>query len=192
MPESELHYVAALPRTELRHALRRSQVFDPPLRILAEDVLGADSSIDFIAVDPSGRIVLVLIGEDGQDRELLTRGLAQRAWVRPRVRDWLQLAPTLELASTAPVVACLLCSSFSPETRAAAADLGADVLDLSTLRCVRNGSQAAVLLERVSLPDRPNTRQASVESGAEHSMRFRSGLNAEDLQLTPEEIRDFE
>ena len=93
MPESDLRYVAALPRPELRNALRRAQAFDPPLRILAEDVLGADSSIDFVAVDPDGRVILVLIGEDGEDRELLTRAIAQRAWVRPRIRDeiWLKL-----------------------------------------------------------------------------------------------------
>ncbi len=192
MPESDWRYVAALPRPELRNLLRRAQAFDPPLRILAEDVLGADASIDFVAVDPEGRVVLVLIGEDGEDRELLTRALAQRAWVRPRIRDWLQLAPNLELSASAPVVASLLCSSFSADTRAAAADLGPDVLDLCTLRCVRNGSQATVLLERLSPPRPPIGRQAAVDPSLERGARFRSGLSAEDLQLTPEEIRDFE
>ena len=60
MPESDLHYVASLPRPELRNALRRAQAFDPPLRILAEDVLGADAPIDFIAVDPDGRVPIDL------------------------------------------------------------------------------------------------------------------------------------
>lgn len=192
MPESDLHYVAALPRPELRNALRRAQAFDPPLRILAEDVLGADATIDFIAVDPDGRVILVLIGEDGEDRELLTLGLAQRAWVRPRIRDWLQLAPNLELSASAPVVVSLLCSSFSSNTQAAAADLGPDVLNLSTLRCVRNGSEATVLLERLSPPCPPDGRQTGVDPPPAGGASFRSGLTAEDLQLSPEEIREFD
>jgi hypothetical protein len=191
MPESDLHYVASLPRPELRNALRRAQAFDPPLRILAEDVLGADAPIDFIAVDPDGRVVLVLIGEDGEDQELLTQALAQRAWVRPRIRDWLQLAPNLELSASAPVAVSLLCPSFSSSTQAAAADLGPDVLDLSTLRCVRNGAEATVLLERLSPPGPSDRRRAAVDPPAEGGPRFRSGLTAEDLQLTPEEISEF-
>jgi hypothetical protein len=192
MPEGDLRYVTALPRPELRKALRRAQVFDPPLRILAEDVLGADSSIDFVAVDPDGRVILVLIGEDGKDRELLTRAIAQRAWVRPRIRDWLQLAPNLELSESAPVVASLLCSSFSADTRTAAADLGPDVLDLCTLRCVRNGSEATVLLERLAPPDPTAGVPIAVDPPPQRGTRFRSGLSAEDLQLTPEEIREFD
>ena len=192
MPERDLRYVGALPRPELRNALRRAQAFDPPLRILAEDVLGADSSIDFVAVDPDGRVILILIGEDGEDRQLLTRALAQRAWVRPRIRDWLQLAPNLELSANAPVVASLLCSSFSADTRVAAADLGSDVLELCTLRCVQNGSEVTVLLERLSQPDPAAGRAIAVDLPPERSTRFRSGLSAEDLQLTLEEIREFD
>ncbi len=192
MPESDLHYVASLPRAELRNALRRAQAFDPPLRILAEDILGADAAIDFIGVDPGGRVVLVLIGEDGEDRELLTQALAQRAWVRPRIRDWLQLAPNLELSASAPVVVSLLCSSFSGDTLAAAADLGPEVLDLSTLRCVQNGSEATVLLERLSPRGGSPARPASVAPPPTGGSGFRSGLTAEDLQLTPEEISEFD
>lgn len=195
MADGGLRYVASLPRAQLRAALRRSAAFDPPLRILAEDVLGADASIDFVGVDPDGRVVLVLIGEDGEDRELLTRALAQRAWVRPRIRDWLQLAPNLGLRPDAPVVASLLCSSFCPDTLAAAGDLGAQTLWLSSLRCVQNGSEASLLLERLS-PPAPSAPSAEAGPAAhatlEHGSRFRSGLSADDLQLTAEEIRDFE
>ena len=192
MPDSDLHYVSALPRPALRNALRRAQAFDPPLRILAEDILGADAAIDFIGVDPGGRVVLVLIGEDGEDRELLTQALAQRAWVRPRIRDWLQLAPNLELSASAPVVVSLLCSSFSGDTLAAAADLGPEVLDLSTLRCVQNGSEATVLLERLPPRGGSPAGAAAVAPPPAGGSGFRSGLTAEDLQLTPEEISEFD
>ena len=111
--------------------------------------------------------------------------------MRPRIRDWLQLAPNLELSASAPVVASVLCSSFSADTRAAAADLGPDVLELCTLRCVRNGSEATVLLERLQ-PDPASGRPLAVDPPPEAGTPFRSGLSAEDLQLTPEEIREFD
>jgi hypothetical protein len=197
---SELRYVAALPRRELRKALRRPQAFSPPLRVLAEDVLGADSSIDLVAVDPSGRVVLVLIGEEGEDAALLTRALAQRAWVRPRIRDWLQLGPNLEISASAPVVALLLCPSFSPATRAAVNDLGSDFALLSSFRCIRNGATATVLVEPLegdrktedrSAPD-SNDRRPVGETRSGRSSRFRSGLSEADLGLTPEETREFQ
>jgi len=165
---------------------------EPNLRILAENVLGADTSIDFIAVDPDGRVVLVLIGEDGEDRGLLTQALAERAFVRPRLKDWLQLAPNLGVSATAPVVAHLLCPSFRPETRSAAADLGPEAVELFGLRCVQNGAEATVLLEPITPASRPAEQQAAVNTTPERPARFRSGLSAEDLGLTAQEIREFE
>ena len=196
---TELRYVA-LPRTELRKALRRPEAFTPPLRILAEDVLGADSSIDFVAVDPAGRVVLVLIGEEGEDAALLTQALAQRAWVRPRIRDWLKLGPTLEISASAAVVAVLLCPSFSPATRAAVDDLGAEVALLSTFRCIRNGAHATVLVEPLehdrtvenTAPPAPTRPPPRDPTAADRSSRFRSGLSEADLGLTPEETREFQ
>jgi hypothetical protein len=197
---NELRYVSALPRDDLRKALRRPGAFAPPLRILAEDVLGADAPIDFVAVDPSGRVVLVLIAEEGNDEALLTAALAQRAWVRPRIRDWLKLGPDLEVSASAPVVAALLCPTFKAATQAAAADLGPDIILLSTFRCIRDGADATVLveplerdrtLEDTSTPAPAPSRPPDA-ARSDRSSRFRSGLSEADLGLTAEETREFQ
>jgi hypothetical protein len=83
--------------------------------------LGANARIDFVAVEPPGRVVLILVGEDGEDLELIGRALAQRAWVEPRLRDWIQLGPNLGLMPNAGVRAILLCPAFRAETLAAIA-----------------------------------------------------------------------
>jgi hypothetical protein len=185
-----LRTLARLPRPELRAALRRSSPFEPPLDIVAEDVLGAEGPIDLVGVDPGGRVVAVLVGEPGEDRELLTRGLAQRAWLRPRLRDWLKLQPALPFSPEAPVAAWLLCASFGPDSLAAAAEIGAELVELFALRCVQNGSEAAVLVDRLSAP--PPVRQRASTASPAPGSRFRSGLSEQDLGLSPEEIRDFE
>lgn len=196
MPEPGplLGVAGPLPRDAIRDAVRRASPFEPPIRVLAEDVLGADSRIDFVAVDPSGRIVLVLIGDEGDDGGLLTRGLAQRAWVRPRLADWLKLGPQLEIQAQAPVQVALLCPSFSPETRAAAEDLGAEILQLYSCRSIRHDGGALALVERISPPvEAPFVASAPFEAPRPApASRFRSGLSEEDLGLTPDEIRDFE
>ena len=184
---------AALPRDAIRAVLRGPHAFDPPLRVLAEDVLGADSTIDLVTVDPAGRIVLVLVADDEQGAALLTRGLAQRAWVIPRLRDWLQLGPGLEISGTAPVVVRLLCPSFSPETRAAAETLSG-AIELFVCRPVRNGSETGVLLEPLLPgPAKPiDGRPTSEPPARSPGSRFRSGLSEDDLALSPDEIREFE
>ena len=131
----EISYIAPLPRAELRAVLRRSHgALDPSLRILAEDLLGAGSNIDLVAADAAGRVALILIGDEGGDRELFTRAIAQRAWVTARLRDWTQLAPSLGLDIDAPVRLSLLCPSYAAETLAAAAALGPDFMELSVVR----------------------------------------------------------
>jgi hypothetical protein len=187
MPEGRLRY-ATPRREELREALREPHAFDPPLRILAEDVLGADSKIDFVAVDRDARIVLVLLAEGPDDSTLLTRGLAQRAWVAPRVRDWLQLGADLQVSASAPVCARLLAPGFSPETRAAAEAVGPEAVELWACRGVHDGNHLSVLLE--PLTPAPTAGPAGVPG--EGSGRFRSGLSEEELGLGPEELRDFE
>ena len=181
-----------LSRDAIRAAVLQANPFEPPLRILAEDVLGADSRIDLVAADPSGHVVLVLIGDEGEDGALLTRGLAQRAWVRPRLADWLKLGPQLEIQAQAPVQVVLLCPSFSPETRVAAEDLGAGALQLYTCRNIRHAGGAIALVERISpLP----ARVANLPIGEPEpppAARFRSGLSEEDLGLSAEEIHDFD
>ena len=190
---AELRYRPWLPRGELRAQLRKPHAFEPPLRILAEGILGADSEIDLVGVDPRGRIVLVLVSEDGDDSALLARGLAHRAWVQPRLRDWLQLGGDLALQASAPVVAALLAPVFRPATRAAAEALGPDAVELWSCRCVQVGTESGVLLE--PLTDRAPASATPAPGGPATpgaGGAFRSGLSEEDLGLSPEEVSEFE
>jgi hypothetical protein len=209
MPESQplpdVRYTPARPRAELIAAIRDgSASLDPSLRILAENILGAGSQIDLVAADAEGRVVLVMLGEEGEDRDLFTRALAQRAWVAPRVRDWIQLAPSLGLRPDSSVTASILCPSYSPETVVAADAVGAQILQLSTYRWVQSGAATHVLIEpspRAQGADQPVTRRVSgtstghstaAEDGAGPGAPFRTGLTEEDLNLTPQEVRDFD
>lgn len=155
--------------------------------MIAEDLLGADGAIDLVALDPHGGVVLVLLADEGGDLELMGRALAQRAWVEPRLRDWLQLAPRLGLAAGAAVRLLLLAPGFGAAALAAAQAIGIGVADLATYRCVRNGGAVEVLLERVR--ERPRDRH---QGSAEPLSTFRSGLADADLSLTPEERSDLE
>ena len=158
----------------------------PSLHVLAEDLLGERTKIDLVGVEPGGRAVLVLVGQAGEDAALVTRALAQRAWVEARVGDWLKLAPGLEFRVPASVRAILLCPAFDPETVAAATSLGPEVIELATYRQLPNGGQSSLLLERVTRPESP--LDASATPG--HAP-FRSGLTESDLNLTPEEVSEF-
>jgi hypothetical protein len=188
--------------TELRRALipPRGELLDllgghlgaivPGWQPLAKDILGADLAIDLLGSDPSGRTVLVQVGGAGEDLELIGRALAQRAWVTPRVRDWLQLAPGLPLRPEAGVLAVLLCPAFRPEAAAAAHSLGPASLILATYRVFRDGSRFEPLLEPVGAA-------AAIEQplhAASHvaPAPFRTGLTDEDLDLTSDEHAEFE
>jgi hypothetical protein len=178
-------------RTELLRRLRRHVgVLDPSLHILAEEILGEGSVIDLVTVDSSGQVVLVMLGESGQDMALLTRALAQRAWVRARIRDWLKLAPGLDLRPDAGVRAILLCPTFHQETRAAAADLGREVVELATYRCLQGEGQTSLWVEVLENPS--STPVSSRDEPPSHTTSFRSGLTEEDFNLSLEEIRELE
>jgi hypothetical protein len=170
---------------ELR--LRATRLW-PALRVIAEDVLGADAAIDWVALEPGGRAVVVIVGEPGQDLELVTRALAQRAWLAPRLRDWLQLAPRIGLRPEAGVRAVALGAGFRSEALAAARSLGSDVLSLASYRCVRDAEGVSVLLEAEdTAPALPTNGSGTVAPEP-----FRTGLSDLDLGLTPEETREFE
>lgn len=186
----DLERVPAPPRPELLRQLR-TQLGDiqPGLRFVAERLLGADSPIDLLAVDPAGRAVLLLVGEPDGDLELLGRALAQRAWARARLADWAQLGPQLGLLPEAGAVAFLLCPHFRQETRLAAEALGADAPGLIRVRWLRRGESLELLLETELAP-----RAGAPEPTDPHppgTARFRSGLSDEDLALTPEERAEF-
>jgi hypothetical protein len=188
--------------TELRRALTppRGELLDllggrlgevvPGWQLLAKDLLGADLAIDLLGADSHGRAVLVQVGgAAGEDLELIGRALVQRAWVMPRVRDWLQLAPGLPLRPEAGVLAVLLCPAFRPEAVAATQALEPASLVLATYRVFRDGSRFEPLLEPVGVAAvEPPLQPVSPASAAP----FRTGLTDEDLDLTRDEHAEFE
>ena len=188
---SELALVAPLPRAELVGLLRaRIGHAVPGARLLAEGILGEGGRIDLVAVDPAGGVVLVLVGEPGQDLELVARALAQRAWVEARLGDWAQLAPDLGLRSDTRARVCLLCPSFGAEATAAARALGPQVVRLVRTRCVRGESgEVQVLLEHEGFDDIPD---APPEPTPPSGPAFRTGLTDADLGLDDEEHAAFE
>ncbi|MGE4605999.1 MAG: hypothetical protein AAEJ52_04585 [Myxococcota bacterium] len=186
---ADVELAAAPPRAHLIERLRpRLGELVPGLRVIAESLLGADSKIDFVAIEPSGRVVLILVGESGEDLQLVGRALAQRAWVEPRVRDWIQLAPSIAARPVAGVRVLLLCPDFCAQTEAAVASLGNDVVSLARFRCLRNGADLHLLFE--GTPGAPAAPADPPEMSA--LPPFRTGLTDEDLGLTDEERDSLE
>jgi hypothetical protein len=164
---------------------------DPSLRVVARDLLAAERSIDFVAVDSRGRAVLVLVGEERGDLILVAQGLAHRAWVAPRLQDWLQLSPNLGIRPEAGVRVVLLSPEFGPDARAAAGAAGDSPLELAIYRFVTNGAWESVLVEpleaRTHLHRVDSTAPAppipSPSDSLPRPASFRTGLREEDLVL---------
>ena len=136
-------------------------------------------------------LALILMGEEGEDLELVGRGLAQRAWVEARLCDWLQLAPDLGLRADARVKALLECPSLRPETLAAAGQLDPEILGLAVYRCVRNGASIETLVEPVTVT--PPEAEAPVDEPEPLPVpSFRTGLSDSDLGLSSEERSELE
>ena len=161
--------------------------------------MGLTSPIDLLAVGSKGEVVLLLLALEGEnDAALLTRCLAQRAWAAPRLRDWAQLAPELELAADAPIRVILLAPDFSSETLAAAASLRPGVVQLVRHVSLRVGGQPGLLFEPVGsdtnspLPRPPGTRERQRGKLPGALPRFRSGLSDNDLALKPKSEEPFE
>lgn len=117
-------------RLALRGALLR---LTPPLETIAEDVLGVVSRIDLVTRDPDGAVTLVLVAQSGADLARLGEGIAQRAWLAPRLADWNQLAPHLALAAERGARLLLVAPRFDDRTRAAVEALGRDGVRLAEL-----------------------------------------------------------
>lgn len=113
-------------RLALRGALLR---LTPPLETVAENVLCAVSRVDLVARDPGGAVSIVLLSEEGADLARLAEGIAQCAWLTPRLCDWEQLAPHLQL-ETSGARLLLACPRFDERTRLAAAALGTERVHL--------------------------------------------------------------
>jgi hypothetical protein len=160
-------------------------------RPIAEGVLGAESRMDFVGVDPEGRAAVALVGGPGADLELLARGLAQRAWLRSRLPDWLQLAPDLGARPEADVAIVLLCPAFRTEAVSAAREAGGVVL--ARYRFVWDAGASRALLELLDEPEWGESPRTAVgpTSSLEPSP-FRTGLTEADFALGGDEKADLE
>ncbi len=160
------------------------------MRALADEILGLSSVIDLVAVDGEGCTVLVLIGQAGEDMALVTRALAQRAWLAPRLRDWLKLAPDLGIRPEGPVRAILLAPNFQPEARAAVESIGAEALQLVTYRRTAGDRGCVLWLEDSASQPTPATTQS--RPAQRKLPAFRSGLSEGDLSFSGDELREFD
>jgi hypothetical protein len=164
-------------RQELLRLLRSQLPKLPdPLEIVAEQMLGLESRIDFVARDRRGQVVLVFLADRGSDLRLLADSLAQRSWIEPRVRDWLKLAPQLGFCPELGVRVLLLAPHLDPRTIAAAKSLEGPTIDLGIHRPVSNGAGVEILIEVLDA-----SPPVSSEVAEPIVSRFRTGLCAEDL-----------
>ena len=185
-------------RRAIRHRLRR---LDPGIRVIAEGFLAEASAIDLLAVGGEGEIISIRIGRDGEDGALLTQSLADLSWLRPRITDFLKLAPSLGLEPSAEPRAMLFCPEFQRETRAAVENFPARSIELATYHCLRQQGQLSVLLATES-PARPQTgeptrtemnppgpiaQREAPRVDLPSPARFRTGLSDADLVLEVDE-----
>jgi hypothetical protein len=160
----------------LRRLRSRLPKLADPLEIVAEQILGLDSRIDFVAKDRRGQVVLVFVADRGSDLGLLADSLAQRSWMEPRVADWLKLAPELGLRPELGVRVLLLAPQLDPRTISAAKSLEGLRIDLGICRPVSNGAGIEILIELLDTPPAISTAVSEPIVS-----RFRTGLRAEDL-----------
>jgi hypothetical protein len=208
-------------RRAIRHQLRR---LDPTIRVIAESYLAQSTPIDLLAVGGEGEIISIRIGSSdfasgtsqasstpvpcgSSDAALLTQSLADLSWLRPRLGDFLKLAPGLGIEPSAEPRAMLCCDRFSGETRAAVENFPSRQIELLTYHCLRQRGQLAVLFESwVGLGNQathaygdPNpgfqsrgSPRGSPLAGAPSPSKFRTGLTTADLcnDLEEEKILD--
>ena len=178
------------PRPALLGAIAQAlAALDPPLRVVAERVLGLDARIDLVARDARGGVAVVCVAEAGEDLARLADALAQRSWLEPRLRDWLQIAPDLPIDPERGVRALLLAPRFDARTLAAARALGEATLELAVWRARREATGWTAELETVGGPE-PGPGEALLVAPPESL--FRTGLDEADLGLAAPEDLDPE
>jgi hypothetical protein len=166
----------------LRRELRaRLGLLGAPLQLLAEDVLGEDDArIDWVAVEPDGRLCVVLLAAGAADEGLLARGLAQRAWMQARVPDWQKLVPGLGARADLRPRLLLIATDFSRLVRIAAREADPDGLRLACYRWAPGQSGgSALVVEAVDALPAPRVPQEP--PAAPLASVFRSGLGERDF-----------
>lgn len=161
----------------LRQLRSRLPKLPDPLEIVAEQILGLESRIDFVAKDRRGQVVLVFLADRGSGLGLLADSLAQRSWMEPRVADWVKIAPHLGLRPQLGVRILLLASHLDPRTVAAARSVDGPVIDLGICRPVANAGTGIEIL--IDVPEAP--QPSWVRASEPIASRFRTGLRAEDF-----------
>jgi hypothetical protein len=190
MPEPSPHQ--PLSRADLRRRLRaRLAELGPPLRLLAEEIRGDDEAvIDWVAAEPDGRVVVVLLDLEAGDPMLLAEGLTQRAWVMARLPDWLKLAPGLGVRAELRPALLLLAPRFSRKTRIAAREADPAGIWLGRIGWAGRGPASEPEIDLVRPPrEIPLAQQESAATLP--AAGFRTGLTDEDLGLTPAERASF-
>lgn len=156
--------VAQLRRTEILECLEGLLGASPePLRLIVRDIQGLGGPIDAVACDATGTPVLIGIATPDGAADPLGSLLAQRAWVAPRIRDWLQLNPQLPFRPDVRPRMLLLAGHWEAATLAAAAEIG---VELGQLRALETAEGTVVGLEppperASSAPERPPLERAS-------------------------------
>ena len=191
-------------RRAIRHQLRR---FDPTIRVIAESFLAEASPIDLLAVGGEGEIISIRIGRDDEDARLLTQSLADLSWLRPRLGDFLKLAPGLGIEPSAEPRAMIFSTHFANETRAAVENFPSRSIELLTYHCFRQQGQLAVLFESGSpsqtqsaaqdagglqMYGRPGPARGLPLAGAPSPSNFRTGLCDADLTSDLEEEKSLD
>jgi hypothetical protein len=191
-------------RRAIRHQLRR---FDPTIRVVAEAFLAEASPIDLLAVGGEGEVISIRIGQDDEDARLLTQSLADLSWLRPRLGDFLKLAPGLGIEPSAEPRAMLFAPRFASATRAAVENFPSRSIELLTYHCFQQQGQLTVLFESWAPPrahsPAPNTGEyrISEQPGVKTRSRlgdtpspssFRTGLTNADLSSDFEEEKNLD
>lgn len=177
---------------------------EPDLEAIAEGLPAGEDCIDLLAHDGQGRIVIVLVADRDdvcETARLLARGLAARRWLERDLPGWLQLLPELEIGADTPVRCILFARRFDELTRAAAAALPADWVELAIYRPFVHDGHSFLLLEHGgagSPTDRPRGETAVRPAAAIQPRRarqdeaaFRSGLTEADFELSRPERRSL-
>jgi hypothetical protein len=117
-------------------------------------------------------VTVVLVAAAGADLARLAEGIAQRAWLAPRLEDWNQIAPHLALQSDKGVGLLLVAPRFDDRTRAAVEALGGTGVRLAELlpRGDLDVELRLVAGAEAPSPPRPNGPTSRLDGG------FRSGL----------------